>query len=73
VNISEINVNDLKDTLVGNLPEGVSLPPELTNLDIGDNVNKLTDTFKQKCVDNSGSDAAYEEASVRAFFFSKYI
>ncbi|KAG5670170.1 hypothetical protein PVAND_000451 [Polypedilum vanderplanki] len=63
VNLTDINVNDLKDTFVSNLPEGITLPPEFNNIDIGENVNKLSDTFKQKCIDNSGSDAAFEEAS----------
>jgi hypothetical protein len=52
----------VKDVLAA---EGVSIPPELANIDIGSNVEQLTNTFKQKCVEVSGSDASYEEASVR--------
>lgn len=64
VNISDIDVNQVEQSVKDVLKqEGITLPPEFNNIDIGENVNKLTDTFKQKCVENSGSDAAYEEAS----------
>lgn len=63
-NLTDINVNELKDSVVNNLPEGVTLPPEFSNIDINDGVDKAKDAFKLKCNENSGSDAAFEEASV---------
>lgn len=55
---------------MNNLPEGITLPPELKDIDVGEGIKQASDIFKQKCVENSGSDAAFEEASVNIFNFT---
>lgn len=60
INNTEITINDIKNAL----PEGVTLPPEIEGLPIP-SIENATKLFKEKCVKESGSDAAYEEASVR--------
>jgi hypothetical protein len=62
--LNSTELNDIKDSLVNNLPEGITLPPELKDVDVGEGLRQASDIFKQKCIENSGSDAAYEEASV---------
>jgi hypothetical protein len=63
INITDFGINDIKN----NLPEGVTLPPELEGLPIpsAENATKL---FKEKCTKESGSDAAYEQVSVSLRF-----
>lgn len=65
ININEINPNEVKDTIINSLPEGVSLPPELKDIDTNEIFKDGVDRIKEKCNQNSGSDAAFEEASVR--------
>lgn len=62
--INSTELNDLKDSLINNLPEGVSLPPELKDIDLESGAKQAVDIFKTKCIENSGSDAAFEQASV---------
>ena len=59
INSTDITINDIKNAL----PEGVSLPPELENVEIP-KVEEGLKLFKDKCVKVSGSDAAYDEATV---------
>lgn len=59
INITENTINDIMNVL----PEGVSLPPELQNVNIP-NAEEATKLFKDKCEKISGSDAAFEEAHV---------
>lgn len=59
INSTDITINDIKNAL----PEGVTLPPELENVNLP-NVEDATKLFKDKCIKVSGSDAAFEEASV---------
>lgn len=42
----------------------MSVAPELVNAIEGFDVNQVTQKLKDKCIQNSGSDAAYEEAEV---------
>ncbi|XP_070503976.1 27 kDa glycoprotein-like [Chironomus tepperi] len=61
--LNSTELNDIKNSVVNNLPEGITLPPELKDLDVGEGIKQASDIFKQKCIENSGSDAAFEEAS----------
>lgn len=62
-----INTTELKDlnSVINNIPElqGVSLPPEIKDFNFEEGAKQATDIFKEKCIANSGSDAAFEEAS----------
>jgi hypothetical protein len=63
-NVSDISLDDIKSRL----PDGVTFPPEIEGLPIP-SIENATRLFKEKCVKESGSDAAYEEASVRSWIF----
>lgn len=62
--LNSTELNDIKNSVVNNLPEGITIPPELKDIDVGEGIKQASDIFKQKCNENSGSDAAFEEASV---------
>jgi len=68
--LNSTELNDIKDSFVSNLPEGITLPPELKDIDVGEGIKQASDIFKQKCIENSGSDAAFEEASVNIFILA---
>lgn len=58
LNVSDFSINDIKN----NLPEGIALPEGFADFELPtDNITKV---LKDKCVKETGSDAAYEEASV---------
>jgi hypothetical protein len=59
-NASDFSINDIKE----NLPEGFILPAEIEDFKLPtENVTKF---LKEKCVKETGSDAAYEAASQAA-------
>jgi hypothetical protein len=59
------NLNDLSfDDIKKNLPENVTLPPELMNLPIDEGVKYL----KEKCLRESGDEAAFDNAKVNENF-----
>lgn len=64
INVTDFSINDLKN----NLPDGVALPPELEGFSLP--TENITKFLKEKCVKETGSDAAYEAASVRQFKFN---
>jgi hypothetical protein len=64
-NISDNTIDDLKNRLN---EQGVTFPPEIEGLPIP-SIENATRLFKEKCVKESGSDAAFEEASVRFWIF----
>lgn len=65
------NITNLLPEL-SNLPNLPNLPnipqidglPDLSSLDIGNKSAEAKKAFRDKCIKNSGSDAAYEEAEV---------
>lgn len=59
---TDINANEILGNVTDKL--GVSVAPELVNAIEGFDVNQVTQKLKDKCIQNSGSDAAYEEAEV---------
>lgn len=60
LNVSDFSLNDIKSKL----PEGIQLPTELEGFELPtDNITKV---LKEKCAKQTGSDAAYEEASQAA-------
>lgn len=61
-NLPDIRANEI----LGNVTDkfGVSVAPDLVNAIEGVDINQVTTVLREKCVKNSGSDAAYEEAEV---------
>ena len=58
---------DIKN-ITNNLPEGITFPPEFDNIPIP-SVENVTQVFREKCIKESGSDGAYEQASVSGIIF----
>ncbi|XP_070502413.1 27 kDa glycoprotein-like [Chironomus tepperi] len=66
------DLNEIQNSIIGYLPQGV-LMPKLDELNINDTINKVTDILKKKCLEVSGNDTAYDEASNAATKFSECI
>ncbi|KAL7020213.1 hypothetical protein ACKWTF_011418 [Chironomus riparius] len=66
------DINEIRDSIKPFLPEGISLP-EMNSTQIEEGLQKLTDALKQKCLEASGSDTAYDDASAAASTFSECI
>lgn len=60
INNTETIINDFKNVL----GDDVTLPPGIEGLPIP-SIENATKLFQEKCIKQSGSNAAYEEASVR--------
>jgi hypothetical protein len=60
INTNQVTINDLKNSL----PAGVTLPPELENIELGSQVEDVKQLLREKCKKESGSDDAFEKAGV---------
>lgn len=58
LNTTDLNV--LANSILSNYSNTENLP----DLNLEDKAQVATDIFKKKCVENSGSDAAFEQAQV---------
>ncbi|XP_070504653.1 27 kDa hemolymph protein-like [Chironomus tepperi] len=66
------DINGIRDSIKTYLPEGITLP-ELNSTQIEDGMNKITDALKQKCLEASGSDTAYDDVSAAALTFNECV